>query len=113
MRYIKLKYIKLFEDMNDDGYEEISYSSSRRGESIPPSQGDREFEILSKMGFIKLFSIDGYSLVSIFGGIYIYKYDDEWYEVVKIVDGYRVYKNYRCDQLDGLLNCLKNECGIE
>jgi len=124
-----MKYIKLFEDLNEDGYEEISYSSSRKGEAIPPSQGDREFEILSKMGFIKqlwlkdsMDSIEYYYLgINLSGerrGIYIHKYDDEWYEVLvnTMVNGARrpnaVYKSYRCDQLDGLLACLKKEFNI-
>jgi len=50
--------------------------------------------------------------------ILIYTYKDEWYKVTKHSRlgrspyQYTVNECYRCDQLDGLLNCLKNEFNI-
>ena len=41
----------------------------------------------------------------------IYKYKDEWFNVnVEKISGPSNIVSYKCDQLDGLINCLKSIC---
>jgi len=106
-----MRYIKLFEDMNTDSWEEISHNTFLSGVAIDFTQ--REFDILSKYGFEETHSDDTYryrelrrSLDSDDLVVYVYKCDDEWYDVA--IQNPQGRKYYKCDQWDGLLSYLSS-----
>lgn len=44
--------------------------------------------------------------------IFIYALKDEWYSLAVSFDLEQFEEYYKCDQWDGLLDCLKKECNI-
>ena len=103
-----MKYIKLFEDLNN-GYEKVS-----SGE-IPDyiyefiDFDDSQIAKLNKLGFEssnveyekKCFEVDY---------LQILRMPDEWYYIQDDDDDDEMV--YKCDQWDGLLNCLRGEYEI-
>ena len=134
MKYLKLP--KVFEDINNgyslceshgSEYEEITsvdLSNYRKYNDEVFDDGSRVYKILYNFGFryrrgLKyLLGMDTTSR-SLRNGrpnsnvrYLIYKCRDDWYYLC-IVFAHGVNNVYfRCDQFDGLLNCLKKECGI-
>jgi len=151
-----MKYLKLFEDIDKDEYEELSREQFKSyvvepynkniDYSKPVPLGERflkfstsEVRILSKLGFKdcvlnrvnkdyqKEFKLDRYSTrfvrggdVAIFDTIIITKILDDWFFIDNMVGEVKTrgtgafleIRYFRCDQIDGLLKCLKNEFGI-
>jgi len=132
-----MKWIKLFEDIDKDLYKEIDASDFCNSEAIAGSIGDdvsytfkpisfsrQDTSILKEFGFK---DIDGEEMCGYFSmppkkygrtwskdgeiRVSIFKSIDDWYYVmcVKIVST----KYYKCDQMDGLLNCIKEECYVK
>ena len=110
-----MKYIKLFEN-NKDGYEVITHDDFMRWPmKSMVSISERNINIISRIlsKYISLSNINvnkndlGYNYFALEFGDYIFESDDEWFFLV-INNRY-----YKCDQLDGLLNCLKNEFGMK
>jgi len=105
-----MKYIKLFEDLTDK-YHDVS---NLRDIDISPIEfSDKEGNLL-KIGFSKSSPIC-YTLIDIDNGteLNVWKVDDEWY----YVGYYRRYeiaqdRLYKCDQWDGLMDCLETEFDI-
>jgi len=71
-----------------------------------------ELDILSNFTFIKELHYNNHTLlislghVKYYGSGYIYKKPDEWYYVF-CVDSMNIITGWKCDQLDGLIDCLK------
>ena len=130
-----MKYIKLFEDLNQDGYEPSTHEemidmcrfTDASLDMIPGNE--IEFSSEADTALFKLgFKSDNFRRKS--RNVYILRKEvnrdgirevniipakDDWYFAqVDVGDestgGYMVY--YKCDQVDGLLNCLKKECDI-
>jgi hypothetical protein len=115
-----MKYIKLFEDLTDK-YHDVS---NLRDIDISPIEfSDKEGNLL-KIGFSKS-TPTCYTLIDIDNGgrgteLNIWKVYDEWY----YVGYYRRYEKengslglvqvrlYKCDQWDGLMDCLEKEFDI-
>jgi hypothetical protein len=127
IRYIdNMKYIKLFEDLSSDKYRDVSNSID---EILPIEFNDKEGNLLNKIGFNN-HSDDGPLCYTNDNGewdprnpstfINIYKEEDEWYYVASYrryekENGYpAIYQDslYKCDQWDGLIDCLKKEFNI-
>ena len=121
-----MKYIKLFEENSDYGYEEnsdygyeeIDADDYHTGMNSMVSLSSRDIDVISEVVsssfpdyFIKKIEgldndpMNGLTFFFLQKGDYIFKAYDEWFFL--IIDG----NYYKCDQLDGLLNCLKNEYG--
>lgn len=109
----KLRYLKLFEDVNTDGYELISIEAFNKG--LPDKVEDlvpfSSHQIDKLLGFGFLDTNNNYKNIldkrfSIDGDIIVYKTDDEWYY---LSDDRYEYNFYKCDQWEGLMNCLKKE----
>lgn len=164
----KVKYIKLFEDLNTDGYEEIEYENlypliynpknsayqfdseafTQKELDILQSRGfsyktQKDLDILHKLmissdrndrdknGNIKLSLRVADKYYKTFDGsclykeiiytesfphrgveaLLIFKSSDEWYYIECITIG-AIPLVYKCDQMYGLLNCLKKEFRI-
>ena len=120
-----MRYLKLFEDMESDGYEKVS-------SDILDMERNRQYEFRDftqrELDTIKtLVSRNGYVL-KIFNKIsnwtvrvdtkdstdyilQITKLYDDWYV---LHNGYSHNQSYfKCDQWYGMINCLKNEFGIK
>jgi hypothetical protein len=119
-----MNYIKLYEDFNSDGYEEIEFhqfDEDRPSMDDPAISTNFETTKLENMGFTKVgnrvFTKKYSFLMPGAGTKYntctIRKKDDDWYYLT--MTRYNPSSNtkyYKCDQFDGLINCLKNECNI-
>jgi len=133
-----MKYIKLFEDLNQDGYELISEDVFRSSKPYKVSEyirfTDSEVNTLIPYGFSDKY--EGYikshqDTVTSFGHIetnykskvmrvsddsrtiYLYKGDDEWFFVLVTFEDEDFEKYYKCDQMYGLINFIENECGLK
>ena len=124
-----MKYIRMFEDLDEDLYSEISRSDYY--EEVGTDIRDltpftsREIKILNSIGFrddrkdTDLLTSDK-SLINKFFvykerrtfnsaiNLNLTKSDDEWYYIISE----STTKYYKCDQFDGLLECLKKEFNI-
>ena len=121
-----MKYIKLFEDINTDGYEEILYYEysytldnkdilyftqeeveilGRFGLMLEESDYDQRV-LLWKLVLAKRSKSHGKSGIAeqIKEDLHVYKLPDEWYHISDCISTPNKY--YKCDQLDGLINCL-------
>ena len=112
-----MRYIKLFEDLNTDGYESIDDfwdSDIKNFKFNRITFNQKEIDKLTLMGFsiILLKKRAIFDSSTLHGDISIYKSDDEWYYVCFIgfsQDGYITNLYYKCDQWDGLMSLLKKE----
>jgi len=125
-----MKYLKLFEDLNVDGFEEVSYDDfcNDTGETfefrfkrLNFRKRDKDMIYLSEMGFFRGGVPGKQTKYKDFMEIYldakrgardiitVYKSVDEWYYVEKMIlsKSFKPEQYYRCDQLDGLINCLE------
>jgi len=97
-----MKYIKLFEDLNnyeetnDFIYEYLDFDN-------------KEILELGKLGFEPIWAGDDKNKCLVNDDICLYKFPDEWYY---LTDGFSD-KSYKCDQFDSLLSCLKDKFGLE
>ena len=114
------RHIKLFEDLSSDKYRDVSNSID---EILPIEFNDKEGNLLNKIGFGRHSPLC-YTLIDIDKGIdgelNVWKVYDEWY----YVGYYRRYEKengslglmqvrlYKCDQWDGLVDCLEKEFDI-
>jgi len=113
-----MKYIKLFEDLTDK-YHDVS--NLRYIDVSPIEFSDKEEGNLLKIGFSKSIPTC-YTLIDIDNGynIDIFKVDDEWYYVGYYIRyekengslGLVQVRLYKCDQWDGLMDCLEKEFDI-
>jgi hypothetical protein len=113
-----MKYLKIFEDLNTDGYEVVSHNSDNGYQRCTPSQ--KVIDTICKLGGKDKFKYNEWNQSLHNQGyegkdnIYIWTYVDDWYWV-KISSSTNMNPNriyFKCDQLDGLLNCLKKEFNI-
>lgn len=129
--------IQTFKEFNSEGYEEISLSEYRKyyiGSGFDNIDTIKEKELLdiksllSEMGTKDVAIIEVYqrlnapsanciNIYTVYGkkrAINIDKLHDEWYLII-IEEGWPVHnmistisdKAYKCDQIDGLLSCIK------
>jgi len=118
-----MKYIKLFEDLKSKGYEKITSDYYR--DATPDSLDEYETfnqaerDALSKIGAISLHSFSlftssphinkEFELIIDDKVILFCKLQDEWYYLhVYSTDFNEPGTFFRCDQFDGLLNCLSH-----
>jgi len=116
-----MKYLKCFnESLNSNGYDKIDtitlqkmidkYKSKEDFENneiiqiedaiLPSRTGNSRYYILDK-------SRKACLTYTIWNDIVVYKLSDSWY-CVRIINNNHEADTYRCDQIDGLLNCLKD-----
>jgi len=126
-----MKYLKLFEDLKSDGYVEISYDDMYDDDNPVAllrfshcKWNSSELDILKSIDFRENPVLDnGYVVVYMRYQIdmedreffvNVYKANDEWFYCIsydwKVG---RMMRYYKCDQWDGLMNCLKNEFNLE
>ena len=131
MKYIKLpteweSQKRLFEDLDTYGYEEIpmgefyainNTTRCHKFELFPFTEKDLKKLYSLKTNLSKhLINKSCFYLVKteINIDIMIYASNDEWYYIDKDrCYGENRHTYYKCDQFDGLLNCLKKEFDIE
>ena len=110
-----MRYLKMFEDV---GYKEID---SIHGVDFDPKYfvdfSQRDIPVLNKIGFENISLKEDYNsnwydkiYVDSEENIMVMKKEDEWYYVRDINKHRDTW--YKCDQLDGLMSCLKNEYNI-
>lgn len=124
-----MKHIKLYEDFYNtekidiirqeyldsfNFYEPIAYDQNgnveddRVKDKKLVSLDDKTFSAINKLGFGRMFDFGiKYAFISKMDrNIAVWQYEDEWYKVdiVTSVYGREVYV---CDQLEGLIKCLK------
>ena len=117
-----MKYIKLFEDLsiNKDGYERITSDDFHEYSMGSLEMDKSEVDKIKKMPPLSDYVVK-YSTHHRYIGmesfdpdctIAIYKLDDDWYLLgyYQWNHGNSINRQFRCDRLDGLLACLKNEC---
>lgn len=109
-----MKYLKLFEDI--DLYKEVDIDDAFLSHI---SFTQKEIDKLENFGFKTLGHgkpSKQYTLLRAYaiGTIYLYKLEDEYYVLRHVSTNIPVVgqKFYKCDQLDGLLDCLKKEFNI-
>ena len=127
--YIKMKYIKLFEDLKSDAYEKIaSDNDTYQWSNLPPGTTeinrnltefdlftDRELDRFNKIGFIKRCSrtiLNGKILqpsVHLNRIIQIMSGGDEWYYIRTRQPNEVLFTWYKCDQFEGVVKCLDKE----
>jgi hypothetical protein len=117
----------MFEDINNDGYKEVSNANSPLATGNDEDFTDKQMYKLKSLGFDnttfgsrlyknKVFKREFYYT------IHILRSNDDWYYVTSLpskkgsfVGGkkFLTRTNFKCDQWDGLMSCLKNEYGIK
>lgn len=117
-----MKYLRMFENMETNLYEEVSIDDFYRVYRDDSLGVDRliinfdtepfikkERELLYKYGFI---ASRNYKMVkrvrvihSGYRDISIYKSADSYYYI-------KFLKYYKCDEIEGVMNCLKKSCGV-
>jgi hypothetical protein len=119
-----MKYLRLFETFEKSQfYEEITdaiygkpfidINPNVRKTIGPLLVSDCEFDTEGpKFWKMKCGYPDFLQIKKQIGWVDIFEIDDEWY-FVKFVDIGESDKNYKCDQLEGLLQLLKDKCIIE
>jgi len=119
-----MKYIKLFENIDKSGYEEISsdefydeyiYEDFIGREYINTHDIDDEpdtYKFIDIMAYYNDINIGKYNRLRGNPSLYIHKSNDEWYYVVVSCVLDNDEKTFKCDQFDGLLNCLKKEFNL-
>lgn len=112
-----MKYIKLFENINNDGYEKIDHDTykSLAYQYEFESFIEKEINCLRKIGF-KYDKDRTYGMRNN-NDIYVFKMGDSWYVVYDAnirngVHGMIYGPQFKCDQWDSVINCLKNEFNI-
>ena len=126
-----MKYLKLFEDVNTNGFEQINLSDFwtfifgdiGKWENFTEKEEKELYQIVKKKygrydekinisKIINTISKKIYLKISIYEDdiiIEIHKLQDEWYGVEIVTDGnYANHYSYKCDQWDGLINCINN-----
>jgi len=112
----------MFEDINNDGYKEVSNANSPLATGNDEDFTDKQMYKLKSLGFDnttfgsrlyknKVFKREFYYT------IHILRSNDDWYYVTSLPNKKReiniAVTNFKCDQWDGLMSCLKNEYGIK
>jgi len=109
-----MRYLKLFEDLNEDGYEEMNiedfYTSDyERLNFTTTTFTEKELSKLLPMG---LSVADMSSFEYLYTkGIFLYKASDEWYYIEKTTEYDVPTKDsfFKCDQWDSVIACLIKE----
>ena len=118
-----MKYLRMFENMETNLYEEISIADFYKVYRDESGDNDRliinfdtepftekEKETLYKYGFV---ASRNYIMVKRgvrvrhagYRDISIYKSTDSYYYI-------EFLKYYKCDEIEGVMNCLKKSCGL-
>lgn len=120
-----MKYLKMFEDLNNEYYKIRGVEFDRFFYADPNMSqefNENELRFLKMKGFSdqedELVGDNGsvtYFVQRVVAGeiINLYKEYDSWYYVQSTFNQMRGVKYYKCDQFDGLVKCLKNEYGIK
>ena len=118
-----MRYLKLFEDLESDGYEIVNLPNIINNLYVVAEYEmftERELERFEKIGFIKRKSAsknDGYLLrgkvldpsVYINRIVQIMSRGDEWYYIRTRKPEERSFTWYKCDRFEGVMNCLEKE----
>ena len=116
-----MRYIKNFESIKlngNDGYRKITFGeyANRTDDREALKPNGIDYKTLSKLGFF-IYTTFGDGVMHNhknsldINPILIIKLYDGWYQIRAGESGDSI-KYYECDQLDGLLNCLKKEFNI-
>jgi len=105
-----MKYIKLFESFENDGFELSSHEGRNRTREIFKSLKftDDEWEIIDEIMNSYSFKEQTHLISFYFGDsqIIFAKYEDDWYYVLYYKDQNSNAIIYKCSEFEGLINCL-------
>ena len=115
-----MKYIKTFESLGNMRYKEISQADYSNLVNKFISISDRNMNMIYKIGavnniyidkknirYCKLLPFNPMNQVATTSNTWVRELEDEWFILALYNNGYMTY--HLCDQIDGLLECLKEK----
>jgi len=113
-----MRYLKLFEDLESSGYERCDNYPIKSDEYEMFTE--RELERFNRIGFVER-SATSFRKTSLQGKVLqpsertglrivqIWSIGDEWYYIRTRRPYERSFTWYKCDQIEGVINCLNKE----
>lgn len=127
-----MKYLKKFNESSESYYEEIYQDdpiinsdtndeiefTKNEVDDITSLYDNKTFSITPRGWTERTVIFDGSIVHEIrimdkFNTYVIYKYDDEWYTLSTRYEFDNSWKYYKCDQFEGLLECLKDKTKVK